>query len=218
MEMTPKWLSCYINKSEVESLAKKVGELEKGTSVEIVTMVVEKSSVKRHVFWFLVIASYSILYAAQREFFWDLSFQLATSMGLLVVSVLAAWGLNRLFPHFFTRLFTDDRDLETQVLQRAQVEFHNKNLSATSGHTGVLIFISILERCVVVLADKHVSEKLPKETWKQVVQNLSSDLKRRDLAKGLIRAVEDVSKLVTPLFPAHNDNPNELTDHLIIAE
>lgn len=214
----PKWLCGYIKNDEIEKLSEQIRELEKHTSVEIVTMVVEGSSTRRHVFWILALCLYVLLGSLERFYFWNYSLTLqgAFLVAEIIGATTLAWILLKIFPHALTRIFTDDRDHEIQVSLRAQVEFYNQSLTSTANRTGVLIFISILEHQVVVLADKNIAEVLPSSTWQDVVRDLISDLKQKKLAHGLSRAVEHVSKLVTPKFPVQNQNPNELTDYLII--
>jgi putative membrane protein len=214
----PRWLAPYFTAEDAEKLAARVRELEKSTSVEFVTMVVRRSTANRHVYWLLLLLIFATLIHFHSQF-WGEYFPSQQTLMYLLELILAA-GFSRLlvwtFEDFLTRLFTDERDMDQQVRLRAQVEFHNRGLTATAGRTGILIFISMAEKHVIVLADKSISEKLPESTWTETVAQLLTDIKKGEFAAGLTTAVEQVSKLVTPLFPAENENPDELTDELII--
>jgi putative membrane protein len=205
----------YINSAEIEELASKVREREKATSVEIVTMVVKKSAATRHVFWLLVLIALSVFIELNVYLFPELTYP--QQLAFFALEVFVSFGIGTLSRFFyFQRLFTSDRDLQKQVASRAQVEFYNNKLNETAGRTGILIFVSLMERRVMVLADKSITDKLPKETWTEVVDNLIADLRTKRLSKGLEKAVEHISKLVSPLFPAQDSNPNELSDYIII--
>ncbi len=212
----PSWVMRFISHDEVQALAKRVSELEKDTSVEIVTMVVGKSSATRHVVWILLLIFLCAFFEINVYLFPQLT-QLQ-EVGVFALEMLMSFSLSHLFSrmHFFQRLLTHDKDLQEQVAKRAQVEFHGQNLTATEGRTGVLIFISLMEHRVMILADKSIVEKLPKETWTNAVNELIAYLRKGQLAEGITKAVEHVSKLVTPIFPAQDSNPNELTDYVII--
>jgi len=211
----PKWLSSYITKQDVSDLASKVAHLERNTSVEIASIIVSKSSATGHVFWILLLSFLSGFYGVNNFLnlsgFWQhvgmVSLETALSAGLSI------W-CGRLF--CIQRWLTMGRDLEYQVRLRAVTEFHNRKINETKGRTGVLIFISFMEHRVVILGDQSISHHLPQEIWTEVVNNLVAELKRKNLARGLEKAVERISELVTPIFPAHNTNPNELTNYLII--
>lgn len=101
---------------------------------------------------------------------------------------------------------------------RAELEFYRHYQGKTEHRTAILIFVSLLEHRAVVLADKAIAQKLPPETWTQVVQLLTEEMKKKDLATGMIRAIEKCSQILTEHFPAQKENPNELSNSLVIKE
>ncbi len=213
----PHWICNYITRAEIENLAKDIARLEEKTSVEIVTMTVQRSTAIGHVPWLLGLFLFVTILEVHGSFLalLPIEYQLPLHIVEVVVSLLLGYALTKISPTL-QRMFTTDTDMAQQVNLRAQVEFHNNKLSDTSGRTGILIFVSFMEHRVVVLADKSVSDKFAANTWDEVVTNLILDLKQKQLARGLTKAVEHVSKLVTPQFPVQTNDSNELTNHLII--
>ena len=119
---------------------------------------------------------------------------------------------------FIQRSLVSPEDRQLQVDQRSQVEFYQAKLNETDGSSGILIFISMMEHRVVVLADKAISAKLPPETWDGLVNTTLGSLRNKDLATGLCQAIEICGNLLTPHLPIQADDKNELQDHLIIKE
>ena len=105
-------------------------------------------------------------------------------------------------------------------MRRAQLEFHRAGLRSTVGHTGVLIFVSMLERKAVVLADTSVHEKFNDDAWKDVLSKLLGKVKHGDFSGGMIEAVAHLGSLLETQFPAAPGaaNPNELPNTLIIKD
>ena len=63
--------------------------------------------------------------------------------------------------------------LESAVRERCVRAFYEKGLHRTSGETGVLIFISVLERKVWIIGDRGINERIAPETWHELVRELT---------------------------------------------
>lgn len=124
----------------------------------------------------------------------------------------------RFYPAWALRLFASAADLDGQVHYRAFEEFHKAGLTNTAGRTGILIFLSLEERRVVVLADQAIAAKLPPETWHGVVATITDSIRQGQLVRGLCDAISDCAELLAPHFPRAMDDVNELKDSLILAE
>jgi putative membrane protein len=141
---------------------------------------------------------------------------------------LAGWffeaGLAVLLGHFagrnetVQRLFLPKHERQLLVQRRARLEFHQNHLEKTKGATGVLIFVSLMERQAVVLADRSIASRLAPEAWESVLKKILTGVKQGDLSAGLVQALELSADLVAPHFPRKGKNKNELSDRLIIKE
>ena len=99
-----------------------------------------------------------------------------------------------------------------------QAEFFASDLRSTSGKTGVLIFVSLLEHRAVILADEAISSKLDKEVWKSTLETLVKAIANGEMARGYAATVGIVGRLLEPHFPVGEVNHNELSDRLRIKE
>lgn len=218
MVIIPSWLKSYLNEKDKLTIEKAIIKAETQTSGEIVPMIVRKSSTIGHVpviiFCVLFILGQTFsLVDWQKENYWNNSFWwLINTFIFSIFSVLISK-----IP-FIQRHLISHSDLEEQVNQRAELEFYSANLKSTRDKTGILIFLSLMEKKVVVLADHGISEKLEPSTWNNLVEIILSGVKNKNLAKGISEAVLHCGNLLSEVIPREPDDTNELKDHLIIKE
>ncbi len=216
----PRWLKLYLSDTGLDQIEQAVATAETKTSGEVVPMVVRSSSTTGHVpvilfcmFWigYFVLGGHELLQttlAVKYTPYYDLA--------LMIPFILLSSVLSRSLVVQRSLVSPDDRIL--QVAQRSEVEFYHANLHETDGSTGILIFVSMMEHRVVVLADRAISKKLPAETWDGIVKMILSSLKKRDLATGLCQAIDRCGELLEPNFPIQPNDKNELHNHLVIKE
>ncbi|HEY9148880.1 MAG TPA: TPM domain-containing protein, partial [Gammaproteobacteria bacterium] len=97
----------------------------------------------------------------------------------------------------------------------AHEQFLLQNLHHTEGRTGVMLFVSVAEHYVEVLADKGINDAVPAGTWDWVVAEFVARVKEGRVADGFVNAVEACGEHLAHHFPAGKDNRNELPNHLI---
>lgn len=106
--------------------------------------------------------------------------------------------------------------IKRQRAGRAALEqFFLQNLHNTRERTGILIFVSLAESYVEIIADKGINDVVPKDTWDKVVADFVAAVKEGKPAEGFVTAITQCGHVLHEHFPARDDNPNELPDHLI---
>ena len=94
-----------------------------------------------------------------------------------------------------------------------------QNLHTTTGRTGVLIFVSVAERYAEILADKAIDERVPRGTWKHIVDDLTDGHRRRAPGRrASSRPSPPSARVLAKHFPPGAQDPNELPDHLIVLQ
>jgi putative membrane protein len=210
----PAWLKQTLHPVDLEQITAVIQQVERATDGEIVPVIVHKSTMTSHVATICILLLWFFASAVVVEFHLDLSV-LKMSFGLGVLTVLG-WGLGRLA--LFTRLLTPTADLELQVWRRAQSEFLREGIGRTKRATGILLFVSMVERRAVVLADQAIAAKYPQETWVEVVGILINALKKRQMGSGLCAAIARCGQIIAPHFPPAVPGQNHLPDRLVIRE
>lgn len=113
------------------------------------------------------------------------------------------------------RLFTTKREIQEEVYQRAIEIFYNHQVSRTKDRTGIMIFISLLERRVEVLADFGIDRKVGPDFWKDLVEKLSLQIKDGHIIEGLVSAISECGHSLVNHFPIELDDKNEISNELI---
>lgn len=97
-----------------------------------------------------------------------------------------------------------------QVRRRGSDCFVNLRVRNTRGGTGVLIYVSLLERMVWVVADDAVAEKVSQETWQAMRDRIVERSRKGELAAGLVEAIELAGDVLAPHFPPDPARGDEL--------
>ena len=108
--------------------------------------------------------------------------------------------------------------MNRKVNERAERYFTEAGIFNTRDRTGILIFISLLERRVELLADKGINEKIPPEQWTTVVNHIVDGVKQNKFVDNLIESVNDCGKILKEHFPIRVDDKNELEDGMEILK
>ncbi|GFO64178.1 TPM domain-containing protein [Geomonas paludis] len=125
-----------------------------------------------------------------------------------------------LFLRRFPRLklsFVGPRRLAEAVSERALVAFYQQGLYRTRMETGILIFISLLERKVWIVGDRGINEKIPPGYWKTLAERLAQGLREGRGAQAVCEVVEACGNELQRHFPRRDDDRNELSDEMIIS-
>ena len=101
----------------------------------------------------------------------------------------------------FKRCFISSREIDEEVEEAAVTGFFRHALYKTRDATGVLIYISVFERKVWVLADHGINAKLDAGTWDGVVRIITDGIKSGRPADAICDAVAQVGDLLQAHFP-----------------
>lgn len=96
--------------------------------------------------------------------------------------------------------------------------FAKYGLHNTIDKTGVLIFLSVDEKRIEILADEGINAKVEQETWDTMVTKLAENIRNNGTCKGICDLVEEVGELLTIYFPIQPDDKNELSNEVVVEE
>lgn len=102
-----------------------------------------------------------------------------------------------------------------RVRQRAQELFLAKGVHETAERTGVLVYVSLAEHRVELVADEAVEAVVEPGAWDAVVADLVKEMRLGRPAKGLIDAAARCGDILARHFPSGAQNPNELPDTVV---
>jgi len=99
-----------------------------------------------------------------------------------------------------------------RVHRAASLAFHDAGLVATRERTGILIYVSLLERRVQVLADRGIHERVPDGTWDGVIDKVVAGIREHRAVVGMVEGIRRCGEILARHFPPRPDDVNELPD------
>lgn len=112
------------------------------------------------------------------------------------------------------RAFISREEMEAEVARAAHEQFYQQRLGTTRDATGIMIFVSLFERMVVVLTDKSIEGKHDQKTWDKVRDLVLEGFKGGKPEEGFTNAIAECGRILASDFPKKHDDTNELPDHL----
>ncbi len=108
------------------------------------------------------------------------------------------------------------RAMTDRAHAEAQRQFAAHGLHRTEARTGVLVFVSLAEHYVEIVADVGIAAKVEQDVWDRVVKLLTQAMKRGQIAEGYVEAIQVCGEVLAQHFPPPALNRDELPDKLVI--
>jgi len=122
-------------------------------------------------------------------------------LDLAIPFAIGAFGANR-SPRLL-RLLTRAARQDRQVVTAAHAAFVEEQVHGTQRRTGVLVYVSALERSVRVVPDHGIEGRVPPGEWNRIRWDA------RSLA-GFLAGLDAAAGLLARCVPALADNPDEI--------
>jgi putative membrane protein len=201
-----------LSEDERKRIEAAIGALERRTSAELAVVVARRS----HDY-----ASHPFLWAALAAFAAGIAAALASTelwpmlTGVDVVLIEGVvFALVWLLLHF-TGLgiaLVPDALKQRHVNRAARAEFASLVAQQTEGLNGMLLYVSLAERTVVILVDRAIKARIPAETWAAIVARFrESD---RPLVERVLAAIEDCAAALAPHFPPVPGQKDEIPNRV----
>ena len=210
------------SESDLARIKVAVVEAEGKTSGEIVPFVVERSDDYEVAEWrggALLGATVAIVFAALHELT-DLWLPVNFA-GLVAISIVAFVGgmVGTRFVPSLVRLLAGRELMTHHAGRRAAEAFVAEEVFQTRDRTGILLFVSLLERTVIVVGDAGINAHVQKTEWDGIVGMIVDGLKKNTPADGMVRAINACGVLLERQGVARKtDDTDELSDGLRMSE
>jgi putative membrane protein len=136
---------------------------------------------------------------------------------LLSQFVMAAvgFGLARILPDFKRVFIFEDRATAVAEEQAFQ-EFYANGLHKTEAATGVLLFVSVLEHRVIIMADEGIDSKVEADFWANTDDAILDGIRHGSLRDGLVSGIQRAGERLAEFFPWQEGDRNEIPDRVIV--
>ena len=201
----------FFTDAEKERIQQAVIEAESKTAGEIVPIIVASSA--RYTEIELLGVVVGLCAGIIVEWFWSDPWGSAYVNLWPIVGALVGFLLGRVTA--VKRLLASKTRTAEAVHALSLASFTQHGLHYTRDHTGILIFVSLLEHRVEVLADRGINAKVAPGTWQEIVQILADGLKSGQACDAFCRAIERCGEILAAHFPRQADDKDELPNRLI---
>ena len=115
------------------------------------------------------------------------------------------------------RHMTSKKELAAEVQRRAREVFFDQRIHHTGGGTGVLIYVSLFERTVVILADETATKALPEGEIARLCAALTKQLGSTP-AQGLAECVRALGDQLAAPLPREAGDRDELANGVVLID
>jgi putative membrane protein len=208
----------YLSEQEQQTLDRRVADTEKRAGVQIVLAVVGRSDSYPELPWkaFALAASVAGVLAVLADA-WTAAWHTPSAVLCAVAAALiagAAAALLAVAAPAWARLFLDRQRAEAEARQYAESLFLSRELFATKGRTGILLFVTLFEHEVVVVPDTGLRQRLGNEVLQRIIGSMTPHLKERKIALALESGLSGLEEALAGSAPAGSGG-NELPDQVV---
>ncbi|WP_105062514.1 TPM domain-containing protein [Photobacterium angustum] len=198
-------------KEQLETISQAIGEIEKTTDAELMTVVATKADDYYFVptLWAAIIALFIPALLNFLPFWLELNDVLLCQL----VGFIAFTLLFRI-PAIKYRLVPKAvKHRRASLVAREQ--FLANGIHRTKQHLGVMIFVCEAEHYVEILTDFGISEQISDEAWSSIVADFTTNVRAGKTYEGFLQCLEQSSKLLANAYPL-TENKNELPNCLVV--
>jgi len=208
----------FFSEADREAIRATVREAESRTSGEIVPYVVDRSDEYASAAWkgaalgaLLAPLVALALYRSTNIWGIPLAYWIAlpAPVGGAVAYLVAA------FLPPVRRWLTGEHVLEARVRDRAAAAFLEQEVFLTENRTGILLFVSLFERRVVLLADSGIHQKVEEGQWESITRRLAQEIRHGRPGPALVEAIRACGEVLAQHHvEIQAGDRNELSDEL----
>jgi uncharacterized membrane protein len=190
----------FLSNAEADAIAARIAAIEARTGVQIVSAIVGRAARYPEARWKafalgVAVAALGVAAVGFGRSGWagDVT-TLAGLVAVLAVGIVSA--LAATFDERCERLFVRDNRAEAEVRQYAEGLFLARELFATPSRTAVLVVVSLLERAVVVHADRGFAGRVAESEWEEIVAPMTVALRSGQRAGAVHAGLEALDTLL----------------------
>ena len=204
-------VTSLLSDADAREVEAAIGRVERGTSAEVVVAVVPQSGehwrgrVLVSLAWSLSAAFAVLEFLPRKPPALALLLEVAVGLGSFLV---LRWAP-------LQRWLVSPAAAERAAHARAFQLFAEHGLHGTQGRTALLIFVSELERRVVLLGDATIHAQLGQAGWQAEVQRLVGRIRECRLRDGLLEVLAELEPRLSAVAPRKPDDANELPDAVL---
>ncbi|KHG35031.1 TPM domain-containing protein [Sulfurospirillum sp. MES] len=194
-----------------QKIEKAIFEMEQKTSGELVAVVTQKSG--DYLYIALLITSLMSLLVPFGVLFFAPDMEAKSIFEIQLLSFMLLLLLLQI-PHVLHFLLP--KSILTKAAKlKAYETFSLLGLQKTSNYQAVMVFVSLYEHAIEIIADSAISAKIDNALWQSTIDAFVVNVKNGRFEEGYLQAIREIGALLTQHFPIETHDTNELTNGLI---
>jgi uncharacterized membrane protein len=107
--------------------------------------------------------------------------------------------------------------LQGKTPRRRAIElFAELGIWDTEANNGVLIYLSMADRDVEIIADRGVHHYVGAEGWETICKEMEAAFRNGQFEVGVLHGIHRIGEALQRYFPVTGDNPDELPDQPVV--
>lgn len=101
--------------------------------------------------------------------------------------------------------------------ERAAEVFDFLHMNNTKLSNGVLIYVAVEDRTLVILGDSGINEVVPQDFWESTKDLIIDGFRAGNIKQGLVEGIIMAGTQLKKFFPVQGSNDNELSDTISVG-
>ena len=115
------------------------------------------------------------------------------------------------------RVHLENSAKDMNAFDRAAQVFDFLHMNNTKHSNGVLIYVAVADKTLVIMGDKGINNVVPSNFWESTKDIIISHFKNNQIAQGLVDGVLNAGKQLQEHFPRTSNDVNELGDTISVG-
>lgn len=109
------------------------------------------------------------------------------------------------------------KDERKDALDRAEEVFEMLQMHNTKDRNGVLIYVAVEDRTLVIMGDKGINDIVGQDFWESTKDIIIGHFKKDQMKLGLVNGILKAGEQLKRHFPYRTDDQNELPDDISVG-
>jgi uncharacterized membrane protein len=116
-----------------------------------------------------------------------------------------------------TSVSDSEPDKKIDAFDRAAEVFDMLHMNNTKQSNGVLIYVAVNDRTLVIMGDKGINDIVGQDFWESTKDIIISHFKEGNMKQGLVEGILKAGDQLKKHFPHQKDDKNELPDDISVG-
>lgn len=197
-----------------DEISKAIEHFERDIEFEFIPVIAEKSSYVEHIQWICSLF-FLLLFVGTIDYFFQDSYasKIPYYAAAPILGILLGTLLDK--SDWVDRFFISKKERSRQVHEKAERIFFKKKLHESKSHNALLLYISVMERKIVLLPDPRSNIENIKQMNEKLLSILQNSFKKDEYHQGLMQAIEFLRSELIHRHKKTSDTPNQFSNKLI---